>query len=168
MPAPIDLVGQIYGRLRVIAQAPNKGKDRRWSCICSCGTTHVASTVCLRHGGTLSCGCARREAWAAIGSANRKHGESRRSTYYAWHSMLRRCRDPNHKDWSRYGGRGITVDERWLKYENFLADMGRRPAGLTLDRQDNDGPYAKWNCRWATSAEQRANQRPRIRMEQAA
>lgn len=71
--------------------------------------------------------------------------------------MRKRCLDRNGKDWPRYGGRGIGICARWEIYENFLADMGERPAGRSLDRKDNDGNYEPGNCRWATAREQRAN-----------
>lgn len=75
--------------------------------------------------------------------------------------MIRRCSDPNNIGYRYYGGRGIKVCERWLVFENFLADMGERPEGLTLDREDNDGHYEKGNCKWSTYSEQALNRRPK-------
>jgi hypothetical protein len=80
--------------------------------------------------------------------------------YGAWAGMVNRCTNPNNSSYGRYGGRGITVCDRWRKFENFLADMGERPDGMTLDRINPRGPYAPGNCRWATPKEQRANVDP--------
>lgn len=82
--------------------------------------------------------------------------------------MIQRTTNPNHKGWPYYGGRGITVCDRWRTFENFVADMGERPDGLTLDRIEVDGNYEPGNCRWATDAQQRANQRPRRRQSVSA
>lgn len=91
-----------------------------------------------------------------------KHGESMGETkeYQTWKAMMQRCTNQHHKDYAYYGGRGITVCEAWEDYATFLSDMGRRPSPRhTLDREKNDGPYAPWNCRWATKLQQSANTR---------
>lgn len=100
--------------------------------------------------------------------SNRTHGhtagarsEHRRpsKTYSVWNEMRARCRNPKHARYADYGGRGITVCERWEDFRNFLADMGEAPPGLTLDRRDNDKGYSKANCRWAPAAIQNRNTR---------
>ncbi len=91
------------------------------------------------------------------------HGHSRRgkksTEYVVWNSMKNRCYNPKVKSYPSYGGRGIKVCNRWMKFENFLADMGERPAGMTLDRKDNSGDYTPINCKWSTPKEQAANRR---------
>lgn len=86
--------------------------------------------------------------------------QQHRYTYSCWRSMISRCRNPKNRAWSTHGGRGIKVCKRWKKFENFFADMGERPKGLTLERVDNDGDYKPGNCKWATWSEQNKNRRP--------
>lgn len=103
------------------------------------------------------------ESFVKIGLANTRHGHTRSGkesrVYSSWHSMGQRCRNPRATGYADYGGRGITICLRWQVFENFLADMGERPIGTSLDRIDNDGNYEPSNCRWATRTQQTFNRR---------
>ena len=93
------------------------------------------------------------------------HGHSRSHTYITWCNMKARCLNPDRRDYKNYGGRGIKVCDRWMTFENFLADMGEKPKGLTLERINVDGDYDPNNCQWATYKEQANNWRKSIRAE---
>jgi hypothetical protein len=161
-----DITGQTSGKLtalEVISQ--NTRKQYIWLCRCACGAlseVSIGNWTRIKSCGRGSC---RHKPQLQHGHAP-KVGAS--ATYETWKGMVQRCTNPNdRRRWENYGGRGITVCERWLKFENFLADMGERPKGLTLDRKNNDKGYSKANCRWATRSEQMRNRRGQCRKEAA-
>lgn len=154
----INLVGQRFGRLVAIERF--KGDDKkdytRWVCLCDCGNQKIIARASLRNGETQSCGCLQKE---DVSRRQKTHGKSRTKEYYSWRNMLRRCYDVNSVGYENYGGRGISVCNDWHIFENFLADMGLKPEGYSIERIDNDGNYEKNNCKWATKQEQNSNTR---------
>ena len=146
-------VGEVFGRLTVLKYVV--GPPSGWLCSCSCGGSRVVSPTRLRTGHTKSCGCRFIEGVST-------HGLSKSKTYKTWQQMVQRCTNEKATGYENYGGRGITICERWMKFENFLADMGERPEGKSLDRRTNDGNYEPGNCRWATPKEQQINRRVRV------
>jgi hypothetical protein len=162
-----DLTGQRFGRWTVVGlYAKRYRRHSLWRCICDCGKTGLTLTSNLRRG-SRSCGCLKTERAKACRNPLIRDVNGRRTPeYQTWTSMLARVRAANPKDRRAldYGLRGITVCKRWLKFENFRKDMGLRPPGTSLDRKNNDGPYCKQNCRWATDSQQISNRRDRGRV----
>lgn len=146
MRVPADLTGRTVGLLVVIRPADKK---RFWECRCDCGASAIVRTDHLVHSRVKSCGCFRRSV----------HGMHHSTTHKTWDGMIQRCTNPNNTSFERYGARGVAVSPRWMKFSNFLADMGERPVGRALDRIDNAKGYEPGNCRWATHAEQGQNRR---------
>jgi hypothetical protein len=157
-----DLTGQIFGRLAVLSFIGRFKKPKSysylWLCKCNCGKQTQADASHLRRGHTTSCGCYDRERRVTHGHAQRKK-QSRE--YQTWRNIKNRCLNPNWPQFELYGGRGITICERWKdNFENFLTDMGKRPSGMEIDRfPDNNGNYEPGNCRWTTAKQQCRNMR---------
>lgn len=153
------MIGKRFGKLTVIGYGGSDGKNSAWLCRCDCGNESIVRRPNLRSGITQSCGCNRNANWLVTHGQARK-GVNRTKVYRAWADMKTRCYNSNWKEYHYYGGRGITVCERWLNsFENFYADMGDSPEGMSLDRINNDGDYEPSNCRWATSSQQAYNRR---------
>ncbi len=157
MPVSIDLTGKRFNRWTVLRfMAVESGKSR-WLCRCDCGAERKVAGTMLTRNRSKSCGCWRAE---AMGNTARRHGKTYSPTWKSWQAMHARCNYQCVNGYERYGGRGISVCERWKVFENFLADMGERPEGMTLDRIDSNRNYEPGNCKWSTRSEQQRNRRP--------
>lgn len=179
MEYKIDLTGQRFGKLVVIAYVGKKKTGEQykslWKCICDCGNEKITDVEALRSGHTTSCGCVHKE---MISKLNRKHGFAHKcSLYSVWKSMNGRCSNPKDKSYKNYGGRGITVCEEWqndfMSFYFWAYSNGYKEEKLenglnilTLDRIDNDDNYCPQNCRWVTNAEQAKNKQNNMSSEE--
>lgn len=174
----IDISGQKFGRLTVLHKLPPRDNGgSNWLCRCECGAEFTAIGSNIRKGDTRSCGCLAAE-WSKHLGSNKEfiskraaavtlHGHKRRggmtAEYRTWLGIKRRCHDVGYKDYANWGGRGIAVCERWDEsFECFLADMGPRPPGHSIDRINPQGDYSPENCRWATAQQQGETKRSNI------
>jgi hypothetical protein len=164
-----DLTGKRFGRLTVAGPSGLASNGAfTWHCVCDCGAERDVRTGNLRSGTTQSCGCLQKDRTVERHFRHGAKATDKPDLAVTWMGMRQRCLNPNSTNFHLYGGRGITICDRWLHGEGgrtglecFIEDMGPKPSPEhTVDRHpDNDGPYAPWNCRWATMAEQNLNKR---------
>ena len=134
----------------------NKHRQSMWLCKCECGIEKIILGNHLKSGHTKSCGCLHKEIMTKHGHS--KNGKRTR-TYQSWHSMIKRCVNPNDPVYHNYGGRSIKVCKRWMQFENFLEDMGEVSDGYQIDRINNNENYCKSNCHWVTPKTNSRNKR---------
>jgi hypothetical protein len=161
---------ECFGRLVVVdlAERGEHNKPARWNCLCDCGNSVVVRGSALRNHTTRSCGCLQKQHAKQLARTSlAKHGHTARGLkspeYFSWCAMIQRCTNPKNNRYAIYGGRGISVCSRWTEekgFDHFLSDMGPRPKGMTLDREETNGNYEPDNCRWATRSTQMKNRRP--------
>lgn len=149
-----ELTGLKFGKLLVLEKTVRK-HQAYWACLCDCGMITSTRGVHLTTGKTKSCGCLR---------MTHGHYSNAPGAYNSWKNMMQRCLDKDNRQYKNYGGRGITPSDEWLVFDNFFKDMGERPAGLTLERINNNDGYSKQNCKWADRTEQNNNKRNSIRI----
>lgn len=155
-----NIEGRRYGRLLVLERAEAQYGLTTWLCRCDCGNETVVTACNLKKGHTKSCGCYRRDLPTKHGEAS---GHRKTKEYVAWTHAKARCHNPKHPYYQWYGARGISMCPEWREdYSKFLADMGPRPEGCSLDRVNNDGNYEPGNCRWVSMKEQSRNKRSNI------
>lgn len=145
-----DLTGREFDKWTVLEFHSRTNGSTKWLCRCECGKEKPVTAGALRSGKSRSC----------KSCANFRHGKINAPEYNSWKNMIGRCRNPAATGYDRYGGRGITVCERWMKIENFLADMGTRPSPRhSIERINNNLGYFPKNCYWATPKQQSRNTR---------
>jgi hypothetical protein len=158
----LDMAGQKFGRLTVIEfSRKNVHRHAYWVCECECGNKVDVNASHLKSGHTRSCGCFNFKSFSLKRTKHKPHGMSGSPEHKTWRGMIKRCTNPNAINYKNYGGRGITVCDRWLNsFENFYADMGEKPSkSHSIDRLNNNLGYSKDNCRWSVQIDQQRNRR---------
>lgn len=172
MPQKLELLGRVFSRLTVLslATAPDRSRGQYWNARCECGTVKAYQGSSLVSGHTRSCGCLMRETSgkkcleynAQCVTHGHTVGGGGDRTYKAWTSMRGRCFAERGLSNKNYASRGITICPEWRDYPKFLADMGPCPAGMSLERVNNDAGYSKDNCMWADRKTQSRNRRNNV------
>lgn len=170
----LNLIGERYGRLTVIALDHTNKRQKFWKCVCDCGNEKIVSSGNLRQGNVKSCGCLAKESQikrglaSGIGDKTRKHGGFGTKLYGVWAAMIRRCENRNDRYYSDYGGRGIIVCDEWRSdfaaFRQWANETGYRE-GLTIERVDVNGDYSPNNCKWIPLTEQNRNKRNSVKVE---
>ncbi len=165
-----DLQGMVFDRLTVLEWVSKEESGHTqacWKCHCVCGNISFATSWQLTSGNNSSCGCLARE---LASKRSRTRGNSRVSgefyrEYQIWKAIRRRCNTPTDGSYRFYGAKGVIVCDRWAKFENFIADMGKAPEGYSIDRVDPVGNYCPENCRWVDDKTQARNKRDTVYAE---
>jgi len=162
MKTVTDITGNIYGKLQVLKYAKRSPSNKpMWLCKCECGTEKEIIGAALKNGKTVSCGCFHKQ---QLKERRTTHGMSGSPEYNSWAGMINRCKNPSHKDYALYGGKGIIVIDTWSSFFNFLSDMGNKPGpSYSIERLDGNKNYCPDNCVWATKKQQ-ANNRSNVRV----
>lgn len=156
----IDITNTRFSRLTALEPLRSGKNGIIWRCRCDCGNEIEVKTSLLRNGNTKSCGCARKDSLRKLMTTHgATHNRTKTPTYESWRAMRARCELPKNSNWKYYGGRGIRVCDEWRDFAAFLADMGERPPGHTIERKDVNGNYEPGNCVWLPKENQSKNRR---------